>query len=99
MPKNYAALNKPKKEETRAREVADLRRENHALKRKVKRLYKEVGRRINFEDTPDETPYEPPLAEATNESAFCGCDVQPTELSLAGKMFLICPDCKARKKI
>jgi hypothetical protein len=98
MQKNYAAANKPKRDDAKAKELADLRRENHELRRTVKRLYKEVGKRVASQD-------EAVVVEEPQESvvpatfiALCECGVQPLEIALNSKIFLVCPECKARKK-
>jgi hypothetical protein len=98
MQKNYATAHKPKRDEAKAKEVADLRRENHELRRTVKRLYKEVGKRVAFQDEAVEVdPVEEPEIPMTY-SAICECGIPPVEIALNDKLFLVCPECKARKK-
>jgi len=98
MQKNYAAANKPKREDAKAKELADLRRENHELRRTVKRLYKEVGKRVASQDEAVEVDVLEEPAIPMTHSAICECGVPPLEIALNSKIFLVCPECKARKK-
>lgn len=101
MSKNQLAVNLPKREDARAKELADLKRENHELRRKVKRLKKELTKRVSGIETVDveEEEVECEASDGKEGVAFCGCFSQPTELTLASKTFLICPECKARKRL
>jgi uncharacterized protein YlxW (UPF0749 family) len=90
LPKIRAVQHKPRNEERKAKEIVDLKQENHSLKRKLKRLQKEVRKR------------EPPEAEeemiepTTEKCPECGTQIR--ELDLAGKRYRICGDCKWRQK-
>jgi len=98
MQKNYAAAHKPKRDEAKAKEVADLRRENHELRRTVKRLYKEVGKRVASQDDAAEVVEESPEVPEVVVASICSCMIIPVELVLNGNTYLVCPDCKARKR-
>ena len=98
MHNNYAAVNKPKRDDAKAKELADLRRENHELRRTVKRLTKEISKRTaHEEESVDEEAgvVEPPVVTV---QAICGCGVEAISLTLNGKLFMICPECKTRKR-
>ena len=97
MHKNYAAVNRPKREEAKAKELSDLRRENHELRRTVKRLAKEVNKRVGSQDDAVEveiTSDEPIQIVAS----ICDCGTKPVEIVLNSKTWHVCPECKARKK-
>lgn len=99
MPKIRAVQHKPKNEERKAKEIVDLKQENHSLKRKLKRLQKEVRKRV-----PPEAEEEAMLMSApySSNAAFVDkcpeCEGFLKMLSLAGKRYIICGDCKWRKK-
>jgi Zn finger protein HypA/HybF involved in hydrogenase expression len=91
---NRAVQHRPKGEEQKAREMVDLKQENHSLKRKLKRLEKEVRKRTTIEE--DAIAIETPEEPAVEECPECGSRIK--NLTLAGKSFNICGECKWRKK-
>lgn len=97
MPRNRAVQHKPKNEERKAKELVDLKQENHSLKRKLKRLQKEVRRRTIIEE---EVAIEaaPFASNAASVDQCPDCDGLLRVLTLAGKRYRICGECKWRQK-
>jgi formamidopyrimidine-DNA glycosylase len=99
MPKQQATQHRPKREDQRAKEVSDLKRENHELKRAVKRLQKEVTKRVSVEEDVAEQGLQEQAEMVVNKHGCPDCGTTVRELVLAGKQFHICPDCKWRAKV
>ncbi len=101
MRKNPITPHRPSREEKTAKEMSDLKRENHKLKRTVKRLEKEIDKRAEVEADIAEKGLEEE-GEKIQETVYCkACNgEQPLrQLLLNGKVYEICPVCKARTKI
>ena len=102
MQNNYAATHRPKREDAKAKELADLKRENFELKRAVKRLQKDIAKRSGMQEELAEQGFEVEVdVEVQVESKACPCgSVTPLkQLTLNGKVYAICIDCKARSRI
>lgn len=96
MPKNRAVQHKPKNEERKAKELVDLKQENHSLKRKLKRLQKEVRKLGPVNEEYEE--HEGSGAGMPEIERCPKCQVPTKSLELAGKRYRICGECKWRQK-
>lgn len=101
MHNNYGAGHRPKREDARNKELVDLRKENGLLRRTVKRLKKQVAKHgipdiIEEEDVVEQETVQPVHIQ---EHCKCGSSQEPRVLVLNGKVYSICPECKARQKI
>jgi hypothetical protein len=98
LPKSHAVQHRVRNEEQRAREINGIKQENHQLKRKLKRLQKEVRKRDAIAEVVIEV--ESGVVEERGEIELCPeCGANLTHLLLAGKQFEVCGDCKYRKKL
>jgi formamidopyrimidine-DNA glycosylase len=95
LPKNRVVPHKPKREEAKAQEMVVLKQENNSLKRRVKRLEKEIKKRGHSEEEAIEDPT-PTFKAITDECPECGSPV--SYFTLAGKAFHVCGECKWRRK-
>lgn len=91
---------RPKRDKQRARELAELKKENTKLQRAVKRLEKEINKRVEVEGDAAEEGLEESLAdtEVVETCKACNTGILQT-LILANKVFSVCPECKWRAKI
>lgn len=101
MQKNSVTAHRPKREEAKAKELADLKRENFSLRRTVKRLEKEVRKRADIEEEKAEEGLQDSMeVEVKLETECPECKGGAVRrLTLAAKEFLICPECKWRTKV
>lgn len=90
---------KPTREERKAKELSDLKRENNQLKRQLERLRKRLNKmNISVIEEIDEEPVEV-VEERVEEAGGCEkCGGEIKELELAGKKFIVCTVCNWRKK-
>lgn len=95
---NNQTQNRPKREVAHAKELADLKKENHTLKRAVKRLQKEISKRVDIEEDAAEQGLEEEQTETLPKASEC-CRAPLKYLELNGKTWAICPECKARNKV
>lgn len=94
---NNQTQSRPKREAAHSKELSDLKKENHSLKRTVKRLQKEITKRTSVEeDAVDEAPEE---SASTVEAVSLCCGVPIKSITLNSKTWVVCPECKARRKI
>ena len=93
MSHGHNSSHRPKREEAKTKEVVDLKRENHQLKRAVKRLEKEIRKRAEVE----EEVAEPEASEAWEDCPECK---GPVKLLTVGPVTLkVCHQCKWRTKV
>lgn len=99
---------RPARDTKRAREVADLKRENNKLARQNARLRKQAERaertRDAFEDVSEspESTTAPSAAQNGAGSPSCttpDCSGVTRLLSLGPFTFRVCPECKARSRV
>lgn len=100
--KSRITQNKPQREEQKAKELSDLKRQNQQLKRQISRLRKQISRLIEVHGldikVEDEEPVEV-VEEKVEEAGGCEkCGGEIKELELAGKKFIVCTVCNWRKK-
>ena len=97
--RNQVTPHRPKREEARAHELSDLKRENNKLKRGLKRLEKEISKRTTVEEEAAETGLQEESMRA-KPSQCRECDGGPVkEWVLHGKVYEICLSCHRRKQI
>lgn len=95
---------RPSREDANAKERTDLKRENGQLKRKVRRLQKELERQQTRTEEIEELVQEESVTAIssmvpnTMPCEACGY-ASLREIILIGKTFLVCPACKARKRV
>ena len=92
---------RPKREEAKAKELADTKKENHHLRRKLKRLEKEFRRHAPPPDVMEDEDV-PTLAESKGkivEKCKKCYEGIIRILHLAGRKYAVCPECKDRKRI
>ena len=95
---------KPKREEAKVAQLTSLKRENHSLKRAIKRLEKEIGKRIEVEEDVAEQGLEEafvPTENKTVQENHCGAcgSVSVRSLTLIDRVYRVCVDCKARNRV
>lgn len=94
---NRVVQHRPKREEAKARELSTLKKENNILKRTIKRLEKEIGKRITLEE---ETEQDCETGEPSQRETCGECNsVAIRIIALADKEFRICAECKARTRV
>lgn len=106
MQNNQASSHRPKREDQKSKELSDLKRENFQLRRTIKQLQKEIKKRVKVEEdvaeqgleeqAPEE--FEAPQEPVQDELGCPECQTPVRVITLAGKDFLVCPECKWRKK-
>lgn len=95
MASNRVTPHKPKREKKKERD-SNLKKEVERLKRQVTSLRKELNKRDQIEeDAVDETPEEEPK-KPTEKCPECGTETK--EMDLAGRIYVVCPECKFRKR-
>ena len=87
-----------KREESKTKELTDLKRENHQLKRAVKRLEREFTKRTQIEEDLAEQGLqeqgEEVQAKAKKDGSCqkCGCDALSV-FSLQNRIYAVCKEC------
>jgi uncharacterized protein with PIN domain len=94
LPKNRVTSHRPKREEAKSRESIELKRENHQLKRAVKRLEKEIRKRVDVEEEVIAEPEPLALQEKCPE-----CSGPLTHLTVGPVTLRVCRECKWRVKV
>lgn len=98
MPATRTPQHKPKREEQKAKELADLKRENTQLKRKVARLEKMLAKyQTLVTDVPVEVEEEEVRQSAKDECTKCH-GTELAELAANNKVYVVCKnqDCLNR---
>jgi formylmethanofuran dehydrogenase subunit E len=89
----HNSSHRPKREEAKTREVVDLKRENHQLKRAVKRLEKEIRKRAEVEE---EVAEPEPLAP---QEVCPECESNLKLITVGPVTLKVCHQCKWRTKV
>lgn len=98
---NRQAQHRPQREEQKSKELNDLKRENHKLARDRARLQKELEKALQtkseFEgEAAEELAESKPKSVEQTPCPECGA-TKVRKLSLAGKDYYICAECKWRR--
>ena len=97
-PKMFQTQHKPQREEVSRREMADVKRENHLLKKQIGRLRKQLAKMVEkhgLEIPEVEEPLtgecEIPIVELEKNLNVCErCGAEAKEFSVGGKFFIAC---------
>lgn len=90
-------LNRPRREEAKGKELAELKKENNQLRRQISRLRKEIERLelMTLIDREDNQPA--PRVERKKSKLTCpACDNQSFSMTTtpSGKKIYVCKNCK-----
>ena len=92
-------LNRPRREEAKGKELAELKKENNQLRRQVSRLRKEIERLelMSVMDREDHEPAPSRFAPPKKHKLLCpACDNQSFTMTTtpSGKKIYVCKNCK-----
>jgi predicted RNA-binding Zn-ribbon protein involved in translation (DUF1610 family) len=92
---------RPQREDAKGRETADLKRENNQLKRTIRRLEKELAKaRTDTEPSSvvEESAETPQKPQKEHSCPTCGPEAEMRRVEVIGRVYFICPDCKAKER-
>lgn len=108
-PKSFQTQHKPPREESKGRELVEMKRENHALKKQISRLRKQLSKMVEkhgleipeVEEDPMTGEHEVPVVELEKNLDVCErCGAEAKQIDVGGKFFLVClAKCGWKKRI
>lgn len=94
-PRPQVVAHRPKREERKTRELADIKRENNQLRRTVAKLQREIER-LELTEAPDLEPREADPAALAVKCEKCGSENTSVITTPSGKKVIGCKDCASR---
>jgi len=98
MPKQRQTQHKAQREEQRAKEMVDLKRDNQKLQRQVARLRKELARHATELPEEVEVAGASPVPVPDTKDACPGCNSPLKRLKLGPSTWEVCSSCKFTRK-
>lgn len=101
--RDVSSVKKPEKEnKSHAKQLNELKRENHSLRRQLSRLRKQVGQLLDVQtafvsDDEDAVVDNKPVEVSSDTCVSCGA-AGVTKIDLPVGQFLVCKVCKHRRK-
>lgn len=92
----------PEQERSKNKEIAELKRENHKLKRELSRLRKQVGYLLDVQDNWSGPEESPAVSNTGGRGSTPSCDScggpNLVTLDLPIGALVVCRDCKHKKR-